>query len=366
MRIGFDAKRLFENETGLGTYSRNLVNALVREYPEYEYYLYTPSKPSDKHIREYLDMPNIKIRYAEKSNHNYWRTRGIIKDLMSDELQVYHGLSNEIPYGIHKTSIKTVVTIHDLLFKQFPEDYALIDRMIYDWKSKYAFKNADKVIAISQATRSSLSEQYGIPDSSRVTTIYQDIDPVFSNTQHQEVLTQSLEELGINGDYILFVGNDSKRKNLTTVLKAVSHLKEKQNLVLVLNKASLNHQCSGLVKNLGLTGQIKILTKVSLKHLQALYIKSICLVYPSIGEGWGLPVEEAIACNSNVLLPNYPPFNELDSSNKFFLDSPTDPVGMARSLEKVMLTKGSNVIEENLRNASSRKIISIYQYLLKS
>lgn len=355
MRIGFDAKRLFENKTGLGTYSRNLVNALIEEYPENEYYLYTPDKPSEKHIRNYLDTSNVKIRHPEKINKNYWRTRGILKDLAKDEIEIYHGLSNELPFGIHNTTIKTVVTIHDLLFKQFPQDYTLVDRMIYDWKSKYACSNADRVIAISLATKKSIRAYYNTPES-QISTIYQEIDPIFRKKLTKEDQTKRLKDLRISEDFILFVGNDSKRKNLVTVLKALSLLDK--NLVMVLNRGTLNKECSDLIRSLGIKDQIRILTDVSKNQLQALYTKSKCLAYPSLGEGWGLPVEEAIACNTYAIVPNYPPFNEHHSNKKFLLNNPNNAKELAERIESIWDINDS---EPQLKDEFDKNSLKYYQ-----
>jgi len=350
VRIGFDAKRFFENKTGLGSFSRVLINSLVKDYPQHDYYLYTPIKPSKEHISKYLGISNIKIRYPKKANKNYWRTRGVLKDLASDKIDIYHGLSNELPFGIHKTDIKTVVTIHDLLFKQFPEDYKLIDRMIYDWKSKYTCQYSDATVAISKITREMIINHFSFMEA-KVAVIHQDIDAIIYQAPSLNFQESILKEHGIPEDYILFVGNDSHRKNLITVIRSLIHLKEKRNLVLVLNKKKVNEKINKIILKHNLDDQIHTLVNIPLESLKVLYTRAKCLVYPSLGEGWGLPVDEALACNTHALVPNEYPFIERPSSGKIFLKDPQDPIEMANKIESIW-SKDLNNFQTN-RNFSN-------------
>jgi len=360
VRIGFDAKRFFENKTGLGSFSRVLINSLVKDYPQHDYYLYTPIKPSVEHIDKYLDMSNIKIRYPKKTNKNYWRTRGILKELTADKIDIYHGLSNELPFGIHKTDIKTVVTIHDLLFKQFPEDYRLIDRMIYDWKSKYACQKADVTVAISKITREMIIDCFSLSEA-KVAVIHQDIDSMFYQAPNPSFQESIIKDHNIPKDYILFVGNDSHRKNLITVIRSLIHLKEKRNLVLVLNRKEVNEKINTIILNHNLNDQIHTLVNIPVHHLKVLYTRAKCLVYPSLGEGWGLPVEEALACNTHALVPNENPFVERPSSGKIFLKDPEDPIEMANKIESISAKNPNNFKSNRIFGNSHAEYHHIYE-----
>ena len=125
MRIGFDAKRAFLNNTGLGNYSRDTIRILADHFPNNEYLLYTPKINRNSRLSFITNKENILIQ-TPKSLLNrlltgYWRNKNIVKDLNANEINIYHGLSNELPLGIEKTSIKTVVTIHDLIFMRYPD-----------------------------------------------------------------------------------------------------------------------------------------------------------------------------------------------------------------------------------------------------
>ncbi len=179
MNIGFDAKRAFHNSTGLGHYSRTLIRSLADCYPEHQYYLFNP-KPSslfsfpEKNIQE--------VRPASFINNIFssvWRSSWVKNDLKKYKIDIYHGLSHEIPVGIQKTGIKSVVTIHDLIHERHPEQYNAIDVKIYNKKFRYACANADKIIAISEQTKKDIIEFYKTPEE-KITVCYQSCNPAFS------------------------------------------------------------------------------------------------------------------------------------------------------------------------------------------
>jgi len=360
VRIGFDAKRYFENRTGLGSFSRTLINNLIKFHPEHEYILYTNKKPNTS-IENNLDLPKIKIRYPKIGLGAYYRSRGILKDIVEDQLDIYHGLSNELPFGIHKTHVKSVVTIHDLLFKDFPEDYMLVDRMVYDWKSSYACKNADKIVAISKATQVSIMKHYTVP-AHNISVIYQDINPTFYERTEHINQKQVLAQLQIDEDYILFVGNDSKRKNLTTVLNTLKYLE--CDLVLVLNSRKLNKECRNIIRNENLDSRIKIFSNLTADKLKVLYSNAKCLVYPSLGEGWGLPIEEAIACMTISIVPDNRPFTELPSTAKIFVSDPKNALELAKRI-KNLSTKKHDIDKENGRiPEKNAEYLQLYENIL--
>ena len=154
MRIGFDAKRAFLNNTGLGNYSRDTIRLLFEFYNNNKYFLYTPKESKNVRLNFLKNRRNILIQTPDslikKLLKSYWRSRGIVKDLLLNKIDIYHGLTHELPLGIEKTNIKTVVTIHDLIFIRYPNFFSLIDRKIYYKKIKSSCERADKIIIMVQ------------------------------------------------------------------------------------------------------------------------------------------------------------------------------------------------------------------------
>ena len=120
MKIGYDAKRAFENQTGLGNYSRDLINNYSLSNPKLQILLFAPKIFQNKRLDFLKSRQNVKIvkpkNFFYRFFQSIWRSFGILIDLKREKVDVFHGLSHEIPFGIDKTKIKTVVTIHDLIF----------------------------------------------------------------------------------------------------------------------------------------------------------------------------------------------------------------------------------------------------------
>ena len=142
MNIGIDAKRAYCNYRGLGNYSRDTIRILTNYFPEEKFYLFTPQ------IRDIivsaLQSNSTVIRpqglYSHSPFSSLWRTSSICKDIKHAEIDLYHGLSHELPYGIRKTGAKTVVTMHDVIFLKNPELFPFFDRHLF--KKKYCIFSA--------------------------------------------------------------------------------------------------------------------------------------------------------------------------------------------------------------------------------
>ena len=135
MRIGFDGKRAVQNNTGLGNYSRYVIEALQEYYPEDEYVLYAPKERKNPRLDAILEKNNTRLRFPStdlwRRFASLWIIWGVVADAVSDRISVFHGLSNELPLNITKQhAIRSVVTVHALIFRRLPSCYPLIDRLI--------------------------------------------------------------------------------------------------------------------------------------------------------------------------------------------------------------------------------------------
>ncbi len=308
MRIAFDAKRIFNNQTGLGNYSRTLLDNLYRFFPREDYLLYTPRLPSD--TNQYATQ--FKTVAANTRFKHIWRSYSIRKDLEKDGIDLYHGLSNEIPFWLKNT--KTVVTIHDVIFKILPNTYPQLDRWLYEEKTRYACKYADKIIAISEHTKKDLIQFYEIAPE-RIEVIYQPCQPIFYEEESVE------EQLGDNfslfpnlkylkslpSEYLLYVGSITERKNLLTAVKAIHQLSEKDRIPLVVvgNGKGYKKKVETYIAMHQLQKWVIWLEAVnSVQALKHLYERAQLLIYPSFYEGFGLPVVEAMLCGTPVITSN--------------------------------------------------------------
>ena len=159
-------------------------------------------------INEHADFryPQSSIVNCQLSILNsYWRTFGITNDLKRDGVQLYHGLSGELPIGLRKAGIPGLVTIHDLIFLRHPEYYPWIDAKLYAWKFRQTLKEADHIIAISQRTKVDIMEFGDVPPE-RISVVYQSYNPRFSATPSAETQAAVRKRYGLPEHFILNVG----------------------------------------------------------------------------------------------------------------------------------------------------------------
>ena len=238
MIIGLDAKRIVRNGTGLGSYGRTLVNDLIRMGDSHlSLRLYAPDEGRDELRGQIIGDGNVQFCYPtghpSSLRKTWWRSRSVVDDLVEDGVDLYHGLSGELPMGLRKKHIRSVVTIHDLIFMRHPEYYQWLDTRIYEWKFRHALREADRIIAISERTRQDIIELGGEAYADRISLIYQSFAPRFSAEVKAERKAQVKERYKLPQRYILNVGTMERRKNLALVAEAVELLPQDIHLVAV-------------------------------------------------------------------------------------------------------------------------------------
>ena len=321
MKIGFDAKRLFNNQGGLASYARTLLLALHDSNPDLSIYLYTPKISSPYDLSVFMDEPRFFIRTYRGPFSWYWRSKGLVKQLLNDGIELYHGLSGEIPSGIQKTGIKTVVTIHDTLWKSHKYDYRFPDRLILNEKLKFAIDRADHIVAISETTQSDISKVSNY-DPAKVSIIQQIAAPEFYNPIRN--FAEVAQIYNLPDRYILAVGNTKKRKNIPFLVEAVKHLQDTSVRLVIIGKIEeydipVTH-ISGLDYN----------------ELPSVYYGAQICVYPSLNEGFGLPILESILSGTPVFAIDKSPMNQFDSPLLQNYPADISPKGLAQLLDQIL------------------------------
>ena len=303
--IGFDAKRIVRNTTGLGNYCRTLVNDLSRIVPDdWQLRLYAPDAGRNDLRRQVEGRQHVQMVYPEgrplKIQRSLWRIGPIVKDLQRDGVGLYHGLTGELPSGIRRKDIRTVVTIHDLIFLRHPEYYHWLDTKIYAWKFHRTLREADRIIAISERTKQDIIELGGIP-ADRIDVIYQSCSPRFTTDVPSALVEEVRIRYGLPQRFILSVGSIEERKNLLLAVHALCQLPSDIHLVAVGKPTKYAEKVTQEARRLGIGDRVHLLHGVSDAHLQALYHEAEVFVYPSRYEGFGIPIIEAIQCGLPVV-----------------------------------------------------------------
>lgn len=333
MKIGFDAKRAFHNGTGLGNYSRDTIRILAKLYPDNHYFLYNPKPakikrfPLENNTKEILPKSAISKKFS-----SLWRQKGIVKQLVEDKIEIYHGLSGELPRGIDKTNIKTVVTIHDLIFVRYPKLYSFIDRKIHFNKFKYAAETADVVIAISEQTKKDIVSFLGI-NSEKIIVLYQGCHAAFKEEFTTKEKNLVKQRFNLPKEYILNVGTVEERKNLLSLVKAIEDTKH--HLVVVGNtKSDYAQNVLSYIKKTNLENSVHFLKNVSMQELAIIYQMASVFVYPSIFEGFGIPIIEALYSKIPVITSKDGCFSEAGGKNSIYIN-PTNIEEIKKAIETV-------------------------------
>ena len=323
MRIGFDAKRAYQNFTGLGNYSRDLIENLIEFYPSNEYRLFAPKENKNPRLNYLSTHKSVSSIFPEtplnKTFKGLWRSINMEKSIIKNEIDVYHGLSNEIP-RIKSHNIPYVVTIHDLIFKRYPRNYRNIDRKIYNAKFKYAVKHADLTIAISEQTKNDIVDYYDA-NPEKIKVIYQTCHKNFRKEYSSELLHHIKKKFNLPDQFILNVGTIETRKNLISIINAMTLMKIKAPLVVVGKKTKYMNFINIQLKKLKFDpSQIIFLHDVSVEDLPGIYQLSSLFVYPSIFEGFGIPILEALCCGIPVITTKGGCFSEAGGKYSMYVD----------------------------------------------
>jgi glycosyltransferase involved in cell wall biosynthesis len=334
MRIGFDAKRAFFNFSGLGNYSRNTIRQICSAYPDHEYYLYIPGK-NVRISNELLpnQTPVNPVSLPGRLFPSFWRSLWLGGCLERDRLDLYHGLSAELPSGIHRRNIRTVVTIHDLIFLRYPEWYKATDRWIYTRKSRYACVNADRIIAISQQTKKDIEEYFAIPED-KIDVVYQGCDPGFYRQADEEIREKARKYYKLPSRYLLYVGTVEPRKNLLQILKALHISGLEMPLVVIGRQTPYARSVRHYIAEMGLE-HIHFLDQVPNHDLPVLYQLADIFIYPSLFEGFGIPILEALNSGTPVITTRGGCFSEAGGPGSLYID-PENPDEIAESIQKIL------------------------------
>ncbi len=337
MTIGYDAKRIFHN------------NRL---------------KPDGQRLVERLPDTTLDRLFS-----SLWRSKGIVKQLVKDKISLYHGLTGELPVGIEKTEIKTVVTIHDLIFIRYPELYKAIDRKIYTRKFKHAAKTADVVVAISEQTKQDIVDFLNI-EPEKIKVLYQGCHPVFKETLSDNFIESTLKKHRIPENYLFYVGSLIERKNALSAVKAIE--KTGDHLVLLGQGNAYYNKVKQYVDTHHLNNKVLFLNGLSMEEIAVLYQKANIFIYPSSFEGFGIPIIEALYSKTPVITGKGSCFPEAGGPDTCYVN-PHDIDQIVHAIQNIkqdhtyrqkMIDKGFDYVQRFNDEVIAKKMMTLYSSIL--
>ena len=369
MKIGFDAKRAFNNRSGLGNYSRDVVRAVV-DKKEDEVFLFTPRQNDS-----IFTIRDAQIITPDEGLDSwisaYWRSFSIVKQVDKIGLDIFHGLSNELPFTVGKP-VKTLVTIHDLIFKRYPQWYKAFDRKMYDWKFKSACRNSDRIIAISEQTKADIIKFYGI-DKQKISVVYQTCNDSFKHEATQEQMDTLKKKYQLPSDFLLNVGTIEPRKNALNIVKALHLHKIDIPLIIIGRNTPYAKQIKTYITEHNLNKQIQILHDVTNEDLPVFYQMAKAFVYPSTFEGFGIPIIEALYSKTPVISSLDSCFSEAGGPDSIYVEAGNvEALAQAisnllsdTSKSKHMTAKGLEYVQRFNTDKVTEDLYKVYRELIK-
>ncbi len=305
MRILVDYTSGIAQSAGIGRYTRNLVDAMLRLDHEDKFTLFSADKPSVS--RGFPSAPNVRTVVGPISNKRmttlWHRFRAPLPiDAIAGAADVFHSPDFSLP---PVARARTVVTIHDLAFITNPECSVPSLRDYLLRVTPRAVQRADRIIAVSQRTAEDLVKLMGAPKE-KITTIYLGVDPGLKRVDDFTRLTEVANQYGLRGPFILAVGTIEPRKNYERLIQAFAMVQGKPgapaHLVIVGRKGWLYESVFETLEGSRLGDSVRILENVPDSDLAAFYSMASMLVTPSLYEGFGIPPVEAMAYGLPVIV----------------------------------------------------------------
>ena len=324
MRIGIDAYPLARDGAGISNYVFNIVKYLERIDTENEYYLY--SCPG---IRlPYVSNPRWHLRIKKgliNKSATLWMQTFAAYDFKKDKIDIFWASEQIAPVNLPKR-IKLVLTVHDLTWFYYPQTmkgYSLVFHRLFFEKS---IEKADMILAVSKTTADNLKRNFDSVNFEKIKVIYEGLDDDFKPLVHQKAFINICKKFNIFKKYILCVGTVEPRKNIETLIKAYSLLGDnikKEYQVLIVGKIGwCNSRLFKLYKQSRLDeNHVKFLGYVLKEDLLNLYCGASLFVFPSLYEGFGLPLLEAMACGVPIVCSDIEVFREIADKGALFVNS---------------------------------------------
>jgi glycosyltransferase involved in cell wall biosynthesis len=335
MKIGIDASKItLAQKTGTENYSFNLLRELLAIDQSNEYILYLRDDPPafalgrKNVIAKRIPLPRL------------WTQAGLATEVLFSPPDVLFIPAHTMPV-VHRPGLKTVVTIHDLGAEFLQEYHQFPQKLYLNRSTEFVTKFASHLIAVSRATKQDLVTKMSVPEE-RISVIYEAWDRELFHKPDFAEIENVRSKYNLKEGYLIFVGTVQPRKNLVRLIEAFSQAKIGLDLVIAGKTGWLAEPIYQAPQKFGVQSRVKFLGHVPNEDLPGLYGGAQALVFPSLYEGFGLPVLEAMACGSAVLTSSSTSLPEVGGEAALYVD-PLEVGSIKRGIEAI-------VINEQLRH----------------
>ena len=374
MRILLDARTVHRDFSGVGNYVLELVQAFANLPDDHRYFLIVrgDSVLRDNPLDERFALIEASFSHENHPLGDLWEQFVLPRKAVESEIDVLHGPAFLIP--TRRSAVTKVVTIHDLVAFTLPETIPRKYALYMRWLIRRAVRHADRVITDSENARGEIVRILHT-DPHRVTAIALGVSPRFHPATPQEV-GELRAELGLERPYLLSLGNLEPRKNLRGLLKAFRLVRQRHpgplELVIAGRFAWLSRPLIADLANNELADSVRTTGFVNAEKLPALYSGAEAFVFPTFGEGFGLPVLEAMACGAPVVASGISSILEVAGEAAILVD-PYSPESIAQGIHEVLDSAEGrdSIVRRGLEHAgrfhwekTARETLAVYQEAL--
>jgi len=376
MRIGIDVRPFLKRETGVGIYLRNLILALSKIDKENSYYLFSSSLKDRFDRRKIPDTPNFHLfdfPFPVSITNFLWNRLNFpkIDYFFFKKIDIVH---SPTPLLI-PTNGKCIITVHDLFFFKNPDGTVREMRRGYPEKVYESIKKADGIICPSNFTKSEILRFFECREE-KIRVIPHGVEETFKKEPEEGFVKRVKEKYSLPPSYILFVGNIEPRKNLETLIDGFSIFEKKFpeiKLLIVGEKVMGFESIKKRIEEKGLEGKVIFTGYVENRELSVIYRLSSVFVFPSLEEGFGLPILEAMASSVPVLASKTSSIPEVAGDCALYF-SPDSPEEISEKLETIlrnekiryeMVEKGKKRVEEFSWVKCAEKTLEFYKEIFE-
>jgi glycosyltransferase involved in cell wall biosynthesis len=337
MRIGIDSREISRPNTGTGMYVVNLIKSLAKIDRENYFFLLVESGTRlDEILPSNFIYIDIKVKIFSKIQDQLYIPIVLVKY----KIDIYHVTHHDVTPFL--TRIPLIITVLDVAWIDFPGESSKFFQTYYYYLTKLSLKKAKNIVTISESTKERVIEHF--PNVKEKTeSILIACDPFFCCRNDEDQFQEISREFGLKKPYVLYVGSFALRKNIKVLIKAMENIwlgYPNTQLVLAGNLSGKNDE--NILKLKGSNSIVLISRSKSKLELNSLYQNALVFVFPSIYEGFGLPVLEAMTCGCPVIASNTTSIPEIVGEGQI-LFNPHDYVELERQLIRV-------IQDENLIN----------------
>ncbi|MHB8276106.1 MAG: glycosyltransferase family 4 protein [Candidatus Humimicrobiaceae bacterium] len=323
MKIAIDATIVRKENTGTGFYILNLLNGLLKVDAKNEYIIFIDESVARNMLK--IEKNNFKIVnkvFKYKLTRILWQLILLPMILKKKKVDILHSANYVTP--LYKLGFKIIVTIHDLTFILFPEKYTVTKRLFYRLMIPIFVKISDKIIAISNNTKSDILKIFKVTDE-KVVVIYATCSENFNSIIDENKNLEVLSKYNINKAYMLFVGMIEPRKNIISILNAFKEMDKEidADLVIVGKKGWYFKEIEDFViesKKFNLKNKIIFTGYVPENEIKSLFQNALFFIFPSFYEGFGLPPLQAMVCGTPVITSNISSLPEVVGDAAIYID----------------------------------------------